>query len=36
MEDIVKLTGDQIPAPLHEIPQPPKQLYLRGDRKSVV
>ena len=30
MEDIVKLTGDQIPAPLHEIPQPPKQLYLRG------
>lgn len=30
MEDIVKLTGDQIPAPLHEIPQPPKQLYMRG------
>jgi DNA processing protein len=30
MEDIVKLVGDQIPAPLHEIPQPPKQLYMRG------
>ena len=30
MEDIVKLTGDQIPKPLLEIPQPPKQLYLRG------
>lgn len=30
MEDIVKLTGDQIPKPLHEIPHPPKQLFMRG------
>ena len=34
MEDIVKLTGDQIPKPLLEIPQPPKQLYLRGKLPS--
>ncbi len=30
MEDIVLLTGDEIPAPLLEIPQPPKRLFMRG------
>ncbi len=31
MEDIVKLTADQIPKTLLEIPQPPKQLFMRGE-----
>ncbi len=30
MEDIVKLTKEQFPAQLLEIPQPPKVLYMRG------
>jgi DNA processing protein len=30
MSPLVKLTGDQIPAPLFEIPQPPAELYLEG------
>ncbi len=30
MEDIVKLKPEQIPEVLHEIPQPPKVLYMRG------
>lgn len=30
MEDVVKLTTEQFPSALLEIPQPPKTLYLRG------
>lgn len=30
MEDVVKLTQEQFPSALLEIPQPPKTLYLRG------
>ncbi len=30
MSPLVKLTGDKIPAPLLEIPQPPAELYLEG------
>lgn len=30
MEDIYKLKPEQFPAPLLEIPQPPKTLYIRG------
>lgn len=30
MEDVVKLTNEQFPRALREIPQPPKVLYMRG------
>ena len=30
MEDVYKLKFEQFPKPLLEIPQPPKNLYIRG------
>ncbi|PIR44729.1 MAG: DNA-protecting protein DprA [Candidatus Vogelbacteria bacterium CG10_big_fil_rev_8_21_14_0_10_51_16] len=34
MPHMIKITGDDIPARLLEIPQPPRQLYLKGELPS--